>query len=214
MAITFANVISNARVIYSDAVSPYRIEDATLLSFAKDGIVEIATLDPSQFEVKGTINCIAGQCLQQLPNPERAIYLIDVYESVVAGNRKAIYECDLETLRRYRPTYTTDTAAQADNWMRQPSREGEKRDETRLLVYPQAPSGQALYASWTEYPDMTAYAVGDTIPVSEDYAVALEWYIAFRAEQLNDEAQVRQRAAENYAKFIGLMGQGKTDRSA
>lgn len=213
MAVLFSAAIGGARILMRDVRVPYRIADADMLAFGKAGIVEAAALRPDLFKVDGTFNCVAG-LTQTLPNAGRSLYLIDVYESIIAGVRQPVMECSLPALRRYRWSWTADAAAQAENWMRFPT-DGGKRDDTKFFVYPQAPgASQSLYASWVEVPDMSAYTTASEIPLTDDYAPAMEQYIAYRAEVINDEAAAKERAAAFYANFRTLLKLAETKPEA
>lgn len=200
MAVTYAASIAQARILVGDVLTPTRVSDAEMLAFAKDGVVEAVGLRNDLFKVDGTFNCVAG-LVQTLPNPGRSLYIIDVYESIIAGVHVNMTECDLGALRRYRRSWMSDPAAQAENWARYPS-DGGKRDDARFYVYPQAPgASQALNACWVEVPDQSTLVAGDAMPLTDDIAPAIQQYIAYRHEVINAEPAVKDRAAGFYANF-------------
>lgn len=204
MSVTYASSIAQARIFVADNQVPYRLSDAELLVFAKAGVVEAVGLRPDLFKVDGTFNCVAG-LVQNLPNTGRSLYVIDIYESIIAGVHLNMAECDLPALRRYKRTWMTDAASQSENWMRYPT-DGGKRDDARFYVYPQAPgASQALNACWVEVPDQSTLTANDPMPLTDDIAPAIEQYVAYRHEVLNAEPAVKERAAAFYANFRALL---------
>lgn len=205
----YRDAVLRARVDCNDAAVPYRIDDATMLQFIKDGITEMAPFRPDLFKVEGVITCIAGQLIQTIPNAPRAVAIMDVYSSEIAGVKQGMERCEVAALRRFQRTWRTDAAAQAENWMPYPQHAG-KHDARKFMIYPKAPAGQTLDASWAEVPDMSAVTTttwaSDVLPITDELVPALGQYAAYRSENLNEEASVKARADGYYASFLNMLG--------
>ncbi len=204
MPVPFSAPIASARKDISDrgTLGTFRHSDADLLAFGKDAIIEAAGVRGDLFKVDAIFSGQAG-VLQQLPNPGRSLYVIEVYQSIIAGVPQTMYEAALEPLRKFRRTWQSDPAAQAENWMRYPR---EKRDDAKFFVYPPSPGEQQSFnASWVEVPDMSAYDINTNIPITDDFAPAIAQYIAHRAERVNTEPSAAPRAQAFYANFLRLL---------
>jgi hypothetical protein len=206
---TYAEVGTRARVDVNDTVATYRTSDATLLGFIKDGIKEMVPFRPDLFKVEGSITCTAGSMEQTIPNAPRSVAIIDVYTASYGAESNAIAECELEILRRSRPSYRTDAADTATDWGRYPAIKG-KRDDRKFFVYPKAPTGQVLTACWSEAPDMDAITTStwttDDLPITDELVGALTEYVKHRCENQNEEPAIRARALEYKANFMALLG--------
>lgn len=209
MSFTYADVIAGARVEVNDSASgAYRVQDADMLKFAKKAIQEAVILRPDLFATRGTTTLIAG--VEQSLSAARAIYLVAIM-GIVGG--ATVDECDYMTLIRYRPGWRQDTAsATAENWMRHPE-DANRKQTKRFMVYPPSTAGQALDVLWSEYPDLsaltTATMAATNVPLDDIYSSAMQHYVAFEVESLNDESSRVERAVPHYQQFIALMGANK-----
>jgi hypothetical protein len=203
---TYGDAIAGGRVHVNDAVPAYRNTDATLLAFVKDGIREMISTCKRYdlFMAPLLFTCTQGGTDFQLPNPARQLYIIDFYEVENAGVRSTLEECPLETLRRHRTTWRTDTPGPAENWARYPKEPG-KRDDTRFILYPPALPGQILIGNCAQVPDQSAVSAGSDLPVTDEYLPALSAYVGYRCEGIDDENVLSQRAASLYQMFMGIV---------
>lgn len=208
MAFTYADVITGARVEVNDSASPYRVQDDKLLAFVKKAVQEAVILRPDLFATRGTTTLIAG--VEQNLQATRAIYLV-----AILGIQNGAYvdECDYWTLSRFRPGWRTETATNtAENWMRHPE-DANRKQTKRFLVYPPSLAGQVFEALWSEAPDMMSITTGNmasnNVPLGDEYLPALQHYVAFEVESLNDENARVERAQPHYQMFAALMGANK-----
>jgi hypothetical protein len=209
MPFFYSDVITGARKLVNDtAATSYRVSDADMLTFVKEGVLELAVYRPDNFESFGTVTCAAG-CLQQITST-RAITVIDV---LGINGGAAIEQCDYEALRRFRPGYRTDTAGAAENWFRYPE-DDVKRDKTRFGVYPPAAVGQVLDVAFAEAPDQsgvnTANMAATAVPVNDEFLTALEQFVAHKVESIDDESAHIERAQAFYNQFVSLIGASRT----
>lgn len=208
MSFTFADAITGARVKVNDSASgTYRTQDATMLTFAKKAVFEAVVLRPDLFSTRGTTSLAAG--VEQNLGATRAIYLVTII-GIVGG--ETVEECDYRTMAQYRPGWRQDTAGPAENWMRHPE-DVNKKQSKRFMVYPPSLAGQVLEAMWSEPPDLSAVTTdtmaADIFPLDDLYSSAIQHYIAYEVESLNDESARIERAIPHYQQFVALMGANK-----
>lgn len=199
-----STVLTNVRHTLQDEDSDaYRTATPTLVEFANGFVRELALLRPDLFAKIGDITCVADTCVQSAPTP--ALVLMDVYQ--VKGGR-AVTEGRKADLDRFNPNWWNDTAAAAENWMRN------EKNPTSFFIYPKAPSGQVLVGQWAELPSAMVDE-NSQIPtqVPESYYTAMHHYVVFRAEAKDDEAVLSNRARLFYEGFTTLVGAGKMTKA-
>jgi hypothetical protein len=197
---TFQDLVNRARLTLIDP-NQIRYTDSEMLTYALDGLREIAIHKPKLFEVGGSITLVAG--VSQAIRPA-GWFVIDVFENI--GGR-GITQCDLPTLRAFDPNWRTSTPGPTKHWMRYPS-EPDKELNNVFYVYPRAVAGAQVSARWTEL-DTSTMAIGSTVPLPTVYEPALEAYIIFRAESKDDQHVLEQRAAafsNHFRQILGLSG--------
>lgn len=199
---TYQQVIDRARLTLNDAAK-VRYSDANAFEWAKDGCREIALIMPDQFVYTATLQCLAGveQTIGTLPG---ALYLVDVLR-VVSGND--VWETDYEANRRFSPGWRNEAAGPAEIWMRLP-RDLDKRANDRFYVSPPSVLGQQLEVSVVGL-DFSATTLASAVPIAHNYEPALEAYIVYRAEAIDDEHVNSGRAIAFKAEFEKLLGVGK-----
>lgn len=194
MTIALSVVIANARDTTLDETATYRVSDAKYIKYANDFTAEAALLRPDLFATVGEINCTSGETRHSAPTT--SIRLIDIFR---VKNGQAVIETKREILDRYSPTWHSDTAAAAKNWMRH------DRNPNVFFTYPKAPADQILIGEWAALP--TAYAAtSDNLTIQDVYAPAMHHYLVARAESRDDENVSGDRAKMFYALFVSLMG--------
>lgn len=199
-----STVLTNVRSTLQDEdPDGYRTSTPALVQFANDFVRELALLRPDLFAKIGEITCIAGTCVQAAPTP--ALVLMDVYQ---VKNGRAITEGRKADLDRFEPTWWNDTAAEAENWMRN------EKNPRSFFIYPKAPASQVLIGQWSELPAAMADENAQ-IPsqVPETYYTAMHHYIVFRAEAKDDEAVLSNRAKLFYDGFSTLVGAGRVTKA-
>ena len=170
------DVITEARILLQDTNTSYqRYSDSDLLGFANQALRRIAVLRPDLFSYFGAIDCLAGTVIQSLPSD--AIRLMEVF-SVVGGG--AVRETNRETMDDTYPTWVSETAGPAVNWMRHP------RSQTKFFIYPQAPANQQLVVEYAQAP--STYEADEPVDLLPDayYPVVLDGVI-FLAESIDNE---------------------------
>lgn len=208
MSTTFQQAIDTARIPLNDAAK-VRYPDDMLLSFAIDAVREIAVYRPELFIITQNVPCTAGQAMQtvETANPI-GLYVIDV-QGVTGGN--AVNKGDLDTLRRFRPGWRNDTAGPAENWF-PITDDVTKRPQPKFYVYPKPPAGQQLIVQYVREPLPTIPVIGDVIPLDDQLTPAVSSYITFKAESIDDEHVLTQRAAGEYQRFAQIVGISEAKR--
>lgn len=196
---TFAQLISRIRPTLND-LSAVRYSDPNLLEWAVDGLREMVVYRPDLFTVTGTFTCVAGHEQALSGN---ALYIVDILAN---GNGDVIPEADLMTLSAFNQSWRNDAPDVASVWMRVPV-DGGKDINDHFYLYPPSPEGQQLKAAWVEL--NTALSLGSSVPIPNNYEPALEAYMIFRAESIDDEHVVEQRAALFRQAFEMMLGVGK-----
>lgn len=186
MSLTWANVIDAARVPLNDTAKS-RYTDAQLLSYGNDGVLSMVGLKPDMFYVIADIPCVAGTVDQEIPADG-----VSIVEIFGIKDGVGITRVDFDTLRSFRDTWRTDAADEAQNWGLYPQ-DPRRSSGRNFFVYPRAPSNQILTGQYVSRP--VTGAIGDQIPVDDIYSPALQAYIIFRAESVDDEHVNSGRAA-------------------
>lgn len=201
-----SDVIAEARTLLQDThPTLQRYTDAELLKFANQALKRMAILRPDLFSYFGAIDCLAGTVIQSLPSD--AIRLMEVF-SVVGGG--AVRETNRETMDDTYPTWVSETAGPAVNWMRHP------RSQTKFFLYPQAPANQQLIVEYAQAP--STYEADEPVDLLPDayYPVVLDGVI-FLAESIDNE-HVNSGRAELFQKSfsealaVGLQARALTDK--
>jgi hypothetical protein len=210
MAILVQSILDSARDTLNDDAK-IRYTDEKALQYFNDGMHELAIMRPDLFTQIGDIPCTQGTCDQTLP--AGGMFVVDIY-SIKGG--AAVDFCELDTLRAFRPTWRTDPAAPAQNWLRRPQ-DPSKQNNPVFMIYPQAPPNQTLTGEFPIAPARVLAANLDSalLPISDPYQVPLQAYVIYRAESKDDEHVLAQRAAAFRGVFEELvMVAAKTEQTA
>lgn len=185
-----------------DSDPSYRISDVKMTQYANDFVRELALLRPDLFSTIGDIACTAGTCLQSAP--ASAVVLMDIFQ---VKDGRVVTEGKRRDIDRFNQNWLNDTAAAAENWIRQ------EKDPLKFFIYPKAPDPQTLVGQWAQLPAEMA-DVDAQIPaqVQEVYYSAMHHYMVFRAEAKDDEAVLSNRAKLFYDGFATLVGAGKVTK--
>ena len=205
---TFQQAIDSARIPLNDAAK-VRYPDDVLLGYAIDAVREIAVYRPDLFRTLGPLACVAGDVRTSVAqcNPP-GLYIIDVH-NVQGGD--AVTKADFDTLRRLRPGWRNDPAGPAQNWF-PVTVDQSKRPQAEFYHYPKAPAGQTLWVEYVKEPFTTTPVYADTIPLDAQLTPAVQAYITFRAESVDDEHVLTQRAAQEYTRFAQIVGIAEAKR--
>ena len=120
---------------------------------------------------------------------------------------RAVTESRRDVLDRFNPNWWNDTAAPAENWVRN------EKDPLGFFIYPKSPNPQTLVGQWAVLPSAMA-DVNAQIPaqVPEAYYTAMHHYMVFRIEAKDDEAVLSNRAKLFYDGFVALTSVGKATK--
>jgi hypothetical protein len=201
---SYQNAIDGARKSLNDR-NKVRYPDADCLVFAIDGVREVAFNRPDLFMVNDAeLSCVVDAVKQSVAGlSPKGLYVIDVLD---VKDGSAITKGDLETLRRFRPSWRTDTSDEAQNWF-PITNDQSKRPQAEFFVYPPAPTGQKLHVQYVQDPIAgNTPALADAIPLPDNLVPAIESYIIFRCEMADDEHVVQQRAQAAYSNFATILG--------
>jgi hypothetical protein len=199
VSFTYADAITGAHTVLND-VARARYTDANTFLYAQDAVREIAMLRPDLFVTTTNIACVAGT--RQSLGAD-GLYVIDVI-GVVGG--RAVTKADLKTLARYNPNWQNDDAGECENWF--PLYDDQtKRPQPQFIIYPPASVGQVLTVQHAYDPLATPpSAASETVPLPDQLKPAVEAYIVFRAESVDDEHVNSGRAAQFYTSFQTILG--------
>ena len=148
------DVITEARRILQDTVSPQRYSDTVMLGFANQALKRIAVLRPDLFAIIADIPTTQNEVVQSMPAD--SIRLLEIY-SVKDGN--GIIETNREILDQSLPTWMNTTAGPAINFMRH------VRNANKFFIYPKAPANQTLIGEYAQTPPV--YAGDATVFIAE-----------------------------------------------
>jgi hypothetical protein len=183
--VTIQNVVTKARFITQDTtISAYRNTDAEYIGWLNDAISAVVANVPQLFITQGTHTCTAGarqRCINS-----RAHSLVDVI---------GVQQADYATLSAFQPTWQTDTAGAAQNWMRP------NNEPLDFFVYPKQVGGESLSIMYVESPTKLT-VVADLTPLPETYEPALVDYLVGMVESKDDESVASGRAAASLASFV------------
>lgn len=200
------DVITEARYLLQDTnASMQRYSDDILLGFGNQSVKRIAVLRPDLFSYFGNISCTAGTVLQSMPDD--CLRIMEIF-SVVGGG--AVRETNRQTMDDVYPTWISDVAGPAVNWMRHP------RSLSKFFIYPKAPVAQELVVEYSQAPP--DYDATDEIALLPDayFPVVLDGVI-FLAESIDNE-HVNSGRAELFQKSFSdalsanLQGREATDK--
>ena len=119
------DVITEARRILQDTVSPQRYSDSVMLGFANQALKRIAVLRPDLFAIIADIPTTQNEVVQSMPAD--SIRLLEIY-SVKGGD--GVIETNREILDQSLPTWMNTTAGPAINFMRH------VRNANKFFIYP------------------------------------------------------------------------------
>lgn len=199
LTMTPQTIIDTARFVLQDIginAAMFRQTDAELVGYVAEGLREAAVMRPDLFSVVQPFTCVAGAA--QGLTYGQVHQLLDVL-GITGGAR--ITRMDRMTMDLFRPTWTSDTPAPAQQWS---PLEG---DPLKFYVYPPSTPGQQLDVRVVRIPP--EYALDAPIAdLPDTYEPALADYVIYRAEMKDDEHVLSQRAAAHYTAFKAKFGAG------
>jgi len=185
-----------------DETETYRFSDVFLIGLVNQSLKRIATLRPDLFAVTAAVSCVENEVRQSAPSDSMRV--IEVF-SVTGGS--GLVEVNREVLDRTAPTWTTDTAGAATNWMRH------VRNPNAFFIYPKAPSGQSIDVEYAQSPPALT-ALADTITVLPDgYLPSVIDGVMFLAESIDNEHITSGRAKLFQDSFVKGLGDSAQSRS-
>lgn len=195
------DVITEARRLLQDETATFRYSDAFMLAIGNLTLRRMCVLRPDLFSVVAEVSCTQNEVLQSAPSD--SLRIIEVF-SVTAGG--ALAEVNRAVMDRNTPTWTTDTAAVATNWMRH------IRNPNKFFIYPKAPAAQSVDVEYAQSPPIydgtTAVALlpDAWFPVLVDGMVGL-------SESIDNEHITSGRAKiflESFTEALGASLQGRS----
>lgn len=194
------DIIDDARKLIQDTVETYRYDDAFMLSLVNQALKRMVVLRPDLFAFVGTVACVAGTTIQAAPAD--SVRIIEVY-SIVGGG--GVVEVTREALDQTVPSWRTDTAGAAVNWMRN------VRNPNNFFIYPQAPANQTLVVEYAQAP--ADYTIDATITLlSNAYRPVVTDIVVYLAESIDNESVTSGRAKlfqDAYTQALGLSLQSR-----
>lgn len=203
MAIALSVIVAAVRDTTQDETATYRVADTKMVDFWNRFMRGVYKARPELFSTIDLIPCTAAKTLQSLP--AGGIQLIDIHR--VDGGQ-AVTRCERRALDRFNPSWHSDTAGAAKNWM------PHEADLTQFYIYPQAPAAQSLVGEWTKLPtDLTATA--NNIPSQlEPYTDDAHNFMVMCCEVRDDEAVLAARAEAFFKMFAAGMTASAQVRAA
>jgi len=185
MSATVQDVIDEVRyTIHDEVIASYRWTDAELIDYVNAASRQIVSLIPEANLVTSIISITNNIAKQALPTG--GIKFVKLLNNVSPANgttiEGAVRQCEKDALDSFDPDWEYDTTIKTvagatdffDHYCHDP------RDKKAFYVYP--PGSTTVYAN-TQYSavptDMTA--VGDTIPLDDEYLEAYYGYVTYRA---------------------------------
>lgn len=204
---TPADIITEARRLLQDTVSPYRYSDADLLGFVNQTLKRMAVIRPDLFGVIDEVPTTPASAVQDLPAD--ALRLIDVFQ--VRGG-PAVTEVDRETLSRSDPYWMTTSADLPRNFMRH------VKNPRRFFLYPPPVADVVLLAEYAQVPADYALNAEIALP-SAAFAPSIVDGVVFLAESIDNEHASSGRAklfleAFTQSLALSLQSRAVTDTKA
>ena len=195
------DVITEARRILQDTLSPQRYSDTVLLGFANQALKRIAVLRPDLFAIIAEIPTTINTVVQSMPAD--SIRLLEIY-SVKGGN--GVIETNREILDQSLPTWMNTTSGPAINFMRH------VRNANKFFIYPKAPDNQILIGEYAQTPPI--YNGTTTVELLPDayFPVVIDATL-FIAESVDNEHVNSNRAQLFQTSFTQALGVAAQSRS-
>lgn len=193
---TAAQIISAARTLANDSrEGQYRRADPDYLVWLNDGLRRICAAHPEESTVAATLSLVSGPW-QTLP-----VEAVGLVRPVCAMNGglpgSAITPVAEAMLDVSNPDWRAEAASPTPKHTIHSPGNG-VRD---YAVYPPATAGATIRVIYAVMPDEVE-AVGDTIPINDRFANALQSYILFRYFSLDAEDTANAAVAASYYKLF------------
>lgn len=191
---TPADVITQVRALVSDATTPFRYSDATLLGFVNQTLKKMSILRPDLFIQTAEVETIADSVTQTLPGD--AVRLVEVF-GVVGGH--AVTEADREMMDKAYPQWRSTASGTPVNFMRHP------RNESTYFLYPRPAEGVRMLVEYARIPQ--DYGLADTItaPLDSYFPVIVDGAV-YLTEAVDDEHVSSGRAKAFMDSFTQALG--------
>lgn len=210
MSFTAQNVIDDARPTLNDSAKA-RHTDADGLRYVREGLHALALIRPDLFIVHGEIATTANTVDQDLATAKPNVTKLIAIHSVKNTRGGAhIEECDYRALA-FTPTWRQAAAvAEPYNWARHPQDDPKQGSGTKYFLYPRPKADVVIIAEYVEA--VTISALSTAIDLSDAYRAPLIHYYIFRAESMEDEYVVTQRAMQSMQVFMQGLGLAKENK--
>lgn len=167
-------IITEARDLIQDSMSPNRYDDAMMLRFVNNALKRASILRPDLFGVIGEFGLTAGTTLQSCPLG--AIRLVELFRVKGGG---ALTETTRVALSRYYPNWMNAPPSTPTNFMRYP------RDPVKFFVYPAPTATVMVEGEWAMTPGQAA--MGDLLALPDAYQPILVDGVVALAEIIDNE---------------------------
>jgi len=195
------DVITEARRLIQDEVSPYRYTDIVLLGFVNQILKRMALLRPDLFAFIGDITTTANDVLQSLPSD--SVRLVEIYR---VKNGNAVTEVSRDTLDQSTPGWVAEASGTPVNYVRH------VRNPNRYFLYPPPVGNTVLIGEYIQTP--ADYGLANTISVLPDaYFSTLVDGVVYLAESVDNEHINSGRAKLFFDSFTQSLGVGLQSRA-
>jgi hypothetical protein len=194
MSTTVLAVATRVRTLIQDA-DKVRWTDAELFDWVNDAQFEVVRLVPTAY-TKRVVKSLAAGTRQSLPSlgvvDGHAVLDVPCNVSSAGDYGKAVRAVDRVTMDANRPGWHGDTAAEIAHWVQ------DAASPKDFYVHPALKTlGGKVELIYAAVPPLVN-SLTSTLALDDIYAVAVGYYVAFRAYSKNIEAAANQAAATSY----------------
>lgn len=211
MSATVQDVINEVRFTIHDENATYRWSDAELIDYINAASRQIVSFVP-EANLVSTIVTISNNIAKQAI-PTGGIKFIKVLNNIKTADattkQGAVRQVEKDALDTYDPDWEHDTTLKTfagatdffDHYCHDP------RDKKAFYLYPPASGTGYVLVQYSKIPDAVT-AVGNTIPLADEYLEAYHTYVTYRAltKEARDTLPTTYRQ-ELWNNFLAALGQ-------
>jgi len=195
-----SDLISRARDLLLDTVSPYRTSDAELLRWASDAQRVIVSVVPEAYPESRAVQLEANTYRQKIPAD--ALRLLDIPRNLGAtGNTPGlvIRLIGRSVLDGVNPMWTSESAAEIEHYIY------DFKTPRQFMVYPAPTSAVFVEMVFSKNPPEISANSG-SLALDDSYSALILDYVAFRAFSKDVDSQTSaSRAAAYMSMFSGAI---------
>ncbi len=202
-------IIDAGRITLNDAAKD-RHTDADGLKYVQGGLRALALLRPDLFVQRGLLETDPEEAEQDIATEKPNALKLRTIFATEAGD--SIAECDMGSLDEFTPAWRKAAAVSTPyNWARFPQDDPDKGSGTRYVLYPPPKAGVNVQGEWVEAAAPATLSTEIALP--DAYFEVLVHYYIFRAESMDDEHVVTQRAMQSMSIFMQGLGLAKATKT-